>query len=357
MYQVKKSKTREAAKNAASPSDPVDCSLPGSGPSAEGQEFLGKEFRILDRYALQDDLVETLRHTARHRHLVKRAAMCHRSFDYWRCDQQHAWARAYKSCNCRLCPHCQRKRSLKLSHRWSRLLDDFSSLRYVVLAERNSSDLREGIKNLYAAWKRLRSSRLWKTSVEGCIVVLEVTYNAKESTWHPHLNILFQGSYIPFEALRQEWSEATRHRGQTSWIQAANTGTVRELLKYVTKLSDFVEQPDAVDAFLHATKNMRFIRTYGTLYNIPVEEDDNESCCPDCKSTKIVRIGSLRAQQVVIDFKGVLRAATNSLIPLPREDSPGAHVDWPKPPAVVPWLGDEAVACYQPVFIEQWWRA
>lgn len=334
MYQVKKPKPKKHAGHSRVQREPVFPSIPGRGHAGEESEYLGAEFRVLDRYALQDDLVETLRRTKRHKHLVKRVAECHRSFRHKVCGNNHNWAQPAKSCNCRLCPHDQRKRSLRLSHRWSEFLIGRDDLRYVVLSERNSANLHEGITSLYKAWKRLRASTLWKAATTGSIAVLEVTYNREEETWHPHLNVLFEGNYLPFEALRQEWSESTRHTGQTAFIRKADAGTVRELLKYVTKLSDFVEHPVAVDNFLGAVARRRFIRTYGTFYRIPVDEDEGTDHCPDCDSDCVADVGIAHASQVVIDFKGVLRIDLSLLRESQLPSDEDVFVAWPRPPAV-----------------------
>jgi hypothetical protein len=205
-------------------------------------------------------------------------------------------------------------------------------LRYIVLSERNSADLREGIVSLYRAWKRLRASDLWKGATKGSIAVLEVTYNREQATWHPHLNVLFEGDYIPFEALRQEWLEATQGEGQTAFIRKADAGTVRELLKYVTKLSDFVEQPIAVDDFLSATARRRFIRTYGTFYRIPIDEDEGTEHCPDCGDDTVADIGIVHASQIVIDFKGILRIDRSLLRQSQLPEQEDCFVAWPRAP-------------------------
>lgn len=214
----------------------------------------------------------------------------------------------------------------------------------MVLSERNSTDLHEGIVALYKAWKRLRASTLWKAATTGSIAVLEVTYNREEETWHPHLNVLFEGNYLPFEALRQEWSESTRHTGQTAFIRKADAGTVRELLKYVTKVSDFVEHPAAVDNFLGAVARRRFIRTYGTFYRIPVEEEKNGSHCPDCGSDCVADIGVAHASQLILDYKGILRIDRSLL----RESQLPSHedvfIEWPRPPVARDSLYDSCRA-------------
>jgi len=278
------------------------------------QGFLGKEFRLLDAYELQTELVETLSETENHRHLVPKVARCHRSFRHWRCEKNHDWAEAENSCSMRLCPHCSRRRSLILAGRMENFVSGRVGLRYAVLAERNSADVAEGIKSLWDAWTRLRRSVAWKQKLKGCVVVLEVTRNREEGTWHPHLNVLMEGEYFPFEELRQAWSEATRHRGQTSFIRAADEGTVRELLKYVTKIADLVGDAEALDEFLTAVKGARLVRTYGTFRNIPIADEENprNGDCPDCgpdAHPNVVKLGHVAPHQVSLDFNGVLRVS------------------------------------------------
>lgn len=182
-------------------------------------------------------------------------------------------------------------------------------MRYIVLSERSQVNLAKGMQLLWESWARLRRSVRWKRKVQGCIVALEVTYNPQEYTWHPHLNVLFEGEYFPVEELRQLWIEATQHRGEIVWVSAVNQGTTRELVKYVTKLSDLIGDVQALDKFLTAVHKKRFVRTYGSFYGLSVADEENPGGkpCPDCDSTAIVMLGRVRPQQVSIDFNGVMR--------------------------------------------------
>ena len=68
---------------------------------------------------------------------------------------------------------------------------------------------------------------------------------------------------------------ATEGRGRTSFIRAADAGTVRELIKYVTKIADLVGDAPALDEFLTAVARKRLVRTYGTFYDVPVDDEEN----------------------------------------------------------------------------------
>lgn len=182
-------------------------------------------------------------------------------------------------------------------------------MRYVVLSERSQVNLAKGLRLLWESWTRLRRSVAWKKKVKGCIVALEVTYNPFDYTWHPHLNVIFEGEYFPREELRQAWIAATEQRGEIVWISAVNQGTTKEMIKYVTKISDLIGSVEALDRFLTAVHKKRFIRTYGTFFGLSVADEENpvQSHCPDCESTELVALGRIRPQQIAIDFHGILR--------------------------------------------------
>jgi hypothetical protein len=272
-------------------------------------EFLSEEFRLLDRYELQADLVETLKRTEHHSHLAPKVAACHHTFRGWHCNTGgHNFAMAENSCSVRVCPHDSRRRSLVLAARLEKFLIAKTGLRYAVLAERNSENLVDGLVSLWEAWTRLRRSVRWKRKVRGCIVALEVTYNREEHTWHPHLNVLMEGEYFPFEELNQAWIDATEGRGRTSFIRAADAGTVRELIKYVTKIADLVGNATALDEFLGAVARKRLVRTYGTFYDMPIDDEENPRAeCPDCHSSDISRLGVVPSYQISLDLNGVFR--------------------------------------------------
>lgn len=203
-------------------------------------------------------------------------------------------------------------------HKFGDVIAGLREPKYLVLSMRNCSliDLRRGVDDLFLAFGRLRHSKTW-ADVRGALAVLEVTYNEKEQTWHPHLNVIFDGPYISKARLDETWIRSTAGYGCITWIKCADQRTVRELLKYITKLADFVHVPDAVEWFLRATRGKRFIRTYGSLYRLKLEEidsqgqDDEKGVCPDC-GCHDVRVFSISLQRPDLHFddSGILRLRT-----------------------------------------------
>ena len=262
--------------------------------------------------AINARLVKTLRKISRHED-ANAVEGCHCSFFRWSCSPHaHKWVRPESSCQFKLCAFDMRTRAQRMVARFSSHFELFLNPRYIVLSQRNCEqyDLKEGLAALWQAFTRLRHRKIWKR-VRGAVAVLEITFNRENSTWHPHLNVLVDSLYLPQAELLREWVECTEGEGTSGvWIERADRSTLKELFKYVTKLVDFVDLPEAVKLFLAATHNHRFIRTYGEYYGM--ERDDEEGkplACPDCGSTEVHRDGRAWPEQLWLDDGGVLREA------------------------------------------------
>jgi len=190
-------------------------------------------------------------------------------------------------------------------------------LRYAVLSERNSLNLQDGIASLWEAWARLRRSVHWKRKVKGAIVVLEVTYNRESRSWHPHLNVMIEGEYFPFELLNKLWIWASNGNGRGSHIQAADQNSAFELVKYTLKVAEraknemgepglrlILDRPEAIDEYLSATYSIRLIRTYGTFFGKLADEENPQEQCPDCGGAEQIEdLGPVALNQLIFDFE------------------------------------------------------
>jgi hypothetical protein len=325
------------------------------------QGFLSEDFAFWNRYVVQKLLVTALLATSHHKQLADKVQKCHRRFRHRKCENGHRWVTPSKyqveSCGVRLCPHCAHSRGVEKAQAIQKFCVGREGLRYAVFAERNSKNLAKGIKSLYEAWNSLRRSVRWKGKVVGSIAVLEVTYNKKKRTWHPHLNVLFEGEYFPFEELRQCWRNATKGKGQTAFIRAADFSTAYELIKYTLKVAEvkeapvgktyelLLDDPLALDEFLSVIYGIRTIRTYGTFRSMNVEDDateveevksesEQEERCPDCGSTHCQDVGPVHPrQQLRFDFEKKVLRFDGEIIPfmqpiadLPKVSTPAERV-------------------------------
>jgi hypothetical protein len=205
--------------------------------------------------------------------------------------------------------------------------------KHLVLAMPNvpMGKLSEGIRELWAAFARLRRMPIWKL-VRGAVAALEVTLNEGARSWHPHLHIILDAPYLPWDKLMSAWKQASGAKegeSRTCWIRAADAAAVRELVKYVTKMASFVRNPQALEEFLLATKRVRFLRSYGSLYGLKRVLDLGG--CPDCglKGEKMPLI--LQAQNVAMDASGILR--------------PSLYLRAPPGQPMPRWLQDRCEVC------------
>jgi len=63
---------------------------------------------------------------------------------------------------------------------------------------------------------------MWKRDVTGYLWNLEITYNAKSKTWHPHIHIVYDGAYIHWSTLVPIWK---RYASNRDLIGNANVGS------------------------------------------------------------------------------------------------------------------------------------
>jgi len=256
---------------------------------------------------LNSKLAEALAETGL-RHLAARLGACHTRFRRYRCSNGHSWAWPYRACNVRVCAFEARLRSARAAKRWGPVLGALDRPKHLVLAMPNvrRGGLKDGIRRLWAAFGRLRRKPIW-AEVRGALVSLEVTFNDRARTWHPHLHAIIDAPYLPQERLLEAWREASGAKpgeSRTCWIGAADSGAIRELVKYATKTASLVRHPAALEEFLRATKRMRMLRSYGGLYRLRLALEP--AGCPDCglpgEALDVVGL-----DQVTWDACGVLR--------------------------------------------------
>ena len=129
-------------------------------------------------------------------------------------------------CRDRMCPGCQRRKSLILFHQVKNVCHaiqtDFPNYRYLLLTltvpNVKADELSDEISHLHKSWDRMSRRAFFKKSIKGYFRALEVTYNGERDDYHPHLHILlcvppsyFKKTYISRDKWLQYWQEATRY--------------------------------------------------------------------------------------------------------------------------------------------------
>ena len=133
-------------------------------------------------------------------------------------------------CKARLCPMCNWRKSLKIFSQTSQITDYMleqhptTRFIFVTLTQKNCGfdSLEEAIKAMNDAFSKLTAKGRkyafavnFKKSLLGYMRAIEVTYNEKDKTFHPHIHTIFavkpsyfSTGYISHDGWREMWQEA-----------------------------------------------------------------------------------------------------------------------------------------------------
>ena len=218
-------------------------------------------------------------------------------------------------CKSRICNMCNWRRSLKLFGQVSQVIEAIRGkgikVRYLFLTltvkNCKSDKLTETINNLNAGFRLLvRNDKKNKPTKIACNLLgymkaIEVTYNTKDDTYHPHIHCILavrpsyfkSGNYMKHEDVQLLWQKCLNidYAPQVN-IKAIKAGNstpkaIAELAKYPTKIATVLSVPtDKQEEVLYtlssAIKGRRLI-TFGGLFKdikaelnlIDVEKDNN----------------------------------------------------------------------------------
>jgi len=196
-------------------------------------------------------------------------------------------------CKERLCPMCQWRKSLKVFHQVSKVMDRAQTEKpelvplFLTLTLRNcvGSELSATLDNVFEGWNRMQAHRKIKRIIQGWFRALEVTYNKEDDTFHPHIHaiILVDKSY--FKKDNKDYMQTT------DWVQMWRTAlkldydpicdirkvkngkgkhkAVAEVAKYTLKDSDFIlddnDMTDKLVSILNSSMKGRRLFAFGGL--------------------------------------------------------------------------------------------
>jgi plasmid rolling circle replication initiator protein Rep len=187
-------------------------------------------------------------------------------------------------CRDRMCPACQKRRSLVVFHQvknvCTSISKDHPTYKYLLLTLTVPNvpfeELSQKISDMAKAWKRLTLRKEFSSSTKGWFRTLEVTSNFERGDYHPHYHILvcvpsgyFKKNYIKQERWLELWQEAMRDDSITQVdIRAvkpnpkkkgsdAITSAAAEVGKYATKPSNYIARLPTKDKYYAVPKVVR----------------------------------------------------------------------------------------------------
>lgn len=302
----------------------------GTGKKRKWNQYKQQSLAIADSYNFFDYLSN---------YAVK-ISDCGSWLRFARCPQGHLKRLIAASfCKCRLCAICQWRKSLVMFHQTLQLVhvhkknhqSDVPLLLTLTVPNVMAEALPACLDNMAKSWHKLMKRRNIKPVVRSWFRALEVTYNARAKTYHPHFHILLmvprayfdkaRDLYISHDEWLTMWQEVTgipditqvdirrvRKRSRHGALESASA----EVAKYATKPSSYlsgdikngfvVDDPTVIEALHIALKNRRltgfggdFKRFRRELKQQDVEHadlvnvsDEHKGCiCEVCQSTLV----------------------------------------------------------------------
>lgn len=177
---------------------------------------------------------------------------------------------AAEFCRDRLCPMCSWRKSLVTFSQLSDIMLRIDSTTdglvpiFLTLTMRNcvSADLADRVTHLLKAWSRMMNSkqnrRPFRIAV-GWFRALEITYNKKDGTWHPHIHAILlvrpdyfdksKDDYISQEDWIAEWRWALGVDYDPSvdvrTVKGGQAKAIAEVAKYTVKPGEWLDLDDA----------------------------------------------------------------------------------------------------------------
>lgn len=179
-----------------------------------------------------------------------------------------------KFCNTRVCNICNRLRTAKLMSSYVNQMVNFDKIEFTTLTVPNckADDLERTIGEMYKNWTKIVDVFRKRGEPISGIRKLEITYNSREDTYHPHFHIL--SDIENGEDLINEWlkrSPTSKRRGQDTRL--GDQKSLNEIFKYTTKVlfkdkkstKTFTVYANAINTIIRTLYGKRCVQNFGSV--------------------------------------------------------------------------------------------
>lgn len=197
---------------------------------------------------------------------------CGTFLEFKRFDDGYLKLHRANFCKVRLCPMCSWRRSLKIFHQVSKIMNEIDLQKnkfiFLTLTCKNveSEKLTETLDELLKAFNLLSKRKRFKKSVLGWFRCLEVTYNSDEDTFHPHIHcVLTVPAYYfklsEYYISQDDWTKLWQSCLNIKYTPIVDVRKFRkskrgigkevaEVSKYAVKTTDYLKQDDETTDYL-----------------------------------------------------------------------------------------------------------
>lgn len=252
---------------------------------------------------------------------AERMANCAEYIEYTHCpecDEYHI--RKTQLCRDRFCPICAWRLSLKRYANMRAITDSlqvgYPDLKYslITLTVKNcqTRELSSHLKKMNKAWHNVVRRRPIQKEIAGWAKSIEVTYNDREKTVHPHFHVIFAWYNPASEEVINAWIDCAKKEGLEATAAAQNAqdlrekkdknqtmaGAICETFKYAIKSKDLDDMPlNEFRALVDSMGGKRLVSFGGLIKELAAEmkldfeeaEDDEEivSVCKKCGNPRL----------------------------------------------------------------------
>lgn len=191
-------------------------------------------------------------------------------------------------CRTRLCPTCAKRKSLRWIFALSLMIEYVNSMydyEYLLLTltapNVKGDDLHDELKKYSKAFDNMLKRKKYKAINKGFIRKLEITYNKKTDTYHPHYHVIIavdkwyfkdKDLYIKRDTWLKDWQRAMKDSSitqvdirkvynkstvDTDLTKSSIQSGILEVAKYTAKSGDYLISEDVFITFWNALKHMR----------------------------------------------------------------------------------------------------
>lgn len=196
-------------------------------------------------------------------------------------------------CKQRLCSGCAWRSAVKsaqcISAIAQKMSDDGYIMIFVTLTVPNvaGDKLRKTIQHLGRSWLRLTKRKRYAVWTDG-VRKIEITYNAKTDTYHPHMHMVlfvtpgyFARHYVSRAQLLKDWREVTEQPEITQvdirrCRDLGATNAILEVAKYSAKASDYAHSEEVLDTFYKALHHTRMLTFFGRCRELREEYENDK---------------------------------------------------------------------------------
>lgn len=153
-------------------------------------------------------------------------------------------------CRDRVCPICQWRLAMKRAGEMALVLQEICDkyeLWFLTLTQKNckTDELGDELEKINKAWDRTTARLRKHKKYDGYARVLEITYNKKAKTFHPHLHIILASSGNDIS--KREW--------ETYWMKSLKIAYIPQIdLQAIKSDNNTKVSKSALEAFKYTTK-------------------------------------------------------------------------------------------------------